>query len=121
MATLDDALAGASKLLEQLSKQQLFDKVDASTVRQPDEQRDRRIAELTTRIADLTQRKADLLASYDSAIAVEQRELDRLNAQATPMTPPPAAGNATAPPGPSGSAAPRQLRARARTKRNKEP
>lgn len=121
MATLDDAITGASKLLEQLSKQQLLGKVDASTVRQPDEQRDRRIAELTTRIADLTQRKADLAASYDSAIAVEQRELDTLKAQATPVTPPPAADNATAPPGPSDSAAPRQPRARARTKRNKEP
>jgi hypothetical protein len=121
MATLDDALAGASKLLEQLSKQQLFGKVDASTARLPDEQRDRRIADLTTRIANLTQRKADLVASYDGAIAVEQRELDTLKAQATPVTPPPAAGNAPAPPAPSGTVAPRQPRTRARTKRNKEP
>jgi hypothetical protein len=91
MATLDDALAGASKLLDQMSKQQLLGKVDASTVRLPDEQR--RIAELTTRIADLTQRKADLVASYDSAIALEQHELDALKAQATPVAAPPAAGN----------------------------
>lgn len=119
MATLDDALAGASKLLEQLSKQQLLGKVDASTARLPDEQRDRRIADLTTRIADLTQRKADLVASYDSAIAVEQRELDTLKAQATPVAPPPSAGSANAPP--VGPAASRQQRARAKTKKNKEP
>jgi hypothetical protein len=119
MATLDDVLAGASKLLEQLSKQKLLGEVDTSTVRLPDEQRERRIAELTTRIADLTQRKADLVASYDSAIALEQRELDALKAQATPVAPPPAAGSATAPP--SGSAAPRQASARARPKRSKKP
>ncbi len=120
MATLDDALAGASQLLDQLAKQQLLGKVDASTVRLPDEQRDRRIAELTARIADLTQRKAELAASYDSAIAVEQRALDALKAQATPVAAPPAAGNATAPP--AGSAAPpRPARAGVRPKRNKEP
>jgi hypothetical protein len=118
VATLDDALAGASKLLDQMSKQQLLGKVDASTIRMPDEQRDRRIADLTARIGDLTQRKADIVASYDSAIALEQRELDALKAQATPAAPP-APGNAMAPP--AGSAAPRQTSARARPKRNKEP
>jgi hypothetical protein len=119
MATLDDALAGASKLLEQLSKQQLLGKVDASTVQLPDKQREERIAELETRIADLTQRKADLVASYESAIAVEQRELDALKAQATPATPPPAAGSAT--PSLGGPAATRPANARAKPKRSKEP
>jgi|SRR5450631_3052078 hypothetical protein len=119
MATLDDALAEASKLLEQLSKQQLLGKVDASIARQPDDQRDNRIHQLMSRIAGLKESMANVVALWEGAIAGEQLELDTLKAQATPVAPPPAAGNATAPP--ASPARPRQAGARAKTKRNKEP
>jgi L-lactate utilization protein LutC len=84
MPTLDEIIKGANDLLAQASKRQVFGKVDNSTVRLPDEQRDRRIAELNTRIADLTQRKADVAASYSRAIALEQFELEALKAQMPP-------------------------------------
>jgi hypothetical protein len=84
MRTLDEIIKGANELLAQASERQVFGKVDNSTIRLLDEQRDRRIAELNTRIADLTQRKDDVAASYDRAIALEKDELEKLKAQVPP-------------------------------------
>ena len=84
MRTLDEIIKGANELLAQASKQQVFGKVDNSTIRLPDKQRDYRIAELNARIAALMERQADVAARYDSAIALEKDELEKLKAQVPP-------------------------------------
>lgn len=84
MRTLDEIIKAANELLAQASERQVFGKVDNSTIRLPDEQRDRRIAELNTRIAHLMERQADVAASYDRAIALEKDELEKLKAQVPP-------------------------------------
>src|SRR5262245_4366246 len=84
MPTLDEIIKGANDLLAQVSERQVLGKVDNSTVRLPDKQRDGRIAELNRRIADLTQRQADVAASYDRAIALEKDELEKLKTQVPP-------------------------------------
>jgi hypothetical protein len=84
MPTLDEIIKRANDLLAQASERQVLGKVDDSTVRLPDEQRDSRIAALNTRIADLMQRQADVAASYDRAIALEKAELEKLKAQVPP-------------------------------------
>ena len=84
MPTLDEIIKAANDLLAQASERQVFGKVDNSTVRLLDDQRDRRIAEQERRIANLTQRAADVAASYDRAIALEKDELEKLKAQVPP-------------------------------------
>ena len=83
--TLDELLKQNAALLDQALKRPVFDKVDDRTVKLPEDLRQRRITALSSRIDDLTKRKA---AAYDQAIAREKAELERLQAQKPPTTPP---------------------------------
>lgn len=85
--TLDDLLTQNAAWLEQAMKRRVFDKVDANTIKFPEQQRERRMAELKTRIDGLTRRKEEALASYDRAIALEKAELANLSAQKPPAAP----------------------------------
>ena len=86
--TLDELLKQNAAWLEQTLKRPVFDKVDDKTTKLPDEQRERRMAELKARIADLSRRKQEVAASYDRAIALEQAELKNLEAQKPPTVRP---------------------------------
>jgi hypothetical protein len=59
----------------------MFDKVDETTLKFPEEMRKRRIEELASRITELSRRKEEAAASYDRVIALEQSELDGLKNQ----------------------------------------
>jgi hypothetical protein len=54
-------------------KQRLFDKVDEKAFTFPEEQRQRRIAELKLRLEDLLRRKEEAIASFEQTIAVSKR------------------------------------------------
>jgi hypothetical protein len=84
--TLDELLKQNAAWLDKALKQPIFDKADEKTVNFPEEQRQRRIAELRTRISDLAQRKDEMSAAYDRAIALDQQELKSLSDQAPPST-----------------------------------
>lgn len=90
--TLDELLKQNAAWLEQTLKRPLFDKVDEKAIKFPEEQRGRRMKELKTRIGELSRRKEEAAASYDRAIALEKAELESLEAQRPPSTPP-ATGN----------------------------
>jgi hypothetical protein len=79
--TIDKLMNDASKWFEQALKRPMFDKVDGTTLKFPEEMRERRIAELASRITDLSKRKEEAAASYDRVIALEQSELDSLKNQ----------------------------------------
>jgi hypothetical protein len=73
--------------LDQAVKQRIFDRIDERALALPEEQRQRRIADLKARIDSLAQRQADAAASYDRVIALEKAELDALMAQKPPQAP----------------------------------
>jgi hypothetical protein len=79
--TLDKLLKDNAAWLDQAAKQRIFDKIDERALALPEEQRQRRIADLKARIDALSQRKADSAASYDRVIALEKAELDSLMAE----------------------------------------
>jgi hypothetical protein len=84
--TIDKLMNDASKWFEQALKRPMFDNVDGTTLKFPEEMRERRIAELASRITELSRRKEEAAASYDRVIALEQSELDSLKNQ-NPATP----------------------------------
>lgn len=86
--TLDKLLKDNAAWLDQAAKQRIFDKIDEKALALPEEQRQRRIADLKARIDALSQRKADSAASYDRVIALEKAELDGLMVE-KPLQPPP--------------------------------
>ena len=86
--TLDELLKQHTAWLEQAMKRRPFEKVDQAATKFPEEQRQRRLAELKVRIGELQRRKKEAAASYDRAIALEEAELKVVDAQ-TPPTPPP--------------------------------
>ena len=86
--TLDKLLKDNAAWLDQAAKQRIFDKIDEKALALPEEQRQRRIADLKARIDALSQRKADSVASYDRVIALEKAELDSLMAE-KPLQPAP--------------------------------
>ena len=85
--TLDKLLKENAAWLDQAAKQRIFDRIDEKALALPEEQRQRRIADLKARIDALSQRKADSVASYDRVIALEKAELDSLMAE-KPLQPP---------------------------------
>jgi hypothetical protein len=85
---LDELLKQNAAWLEQALKRNMFDKVTAEAVNFPEEQRERREAELKLRIKDLSQRKEELDASYERAIELEKAELDNLSGQKPSVAPP---------------------------------
>jgi hypothetical protein len=78
---LDKLLQDNATWLEQTLKRPVFDKVDDKTIKFPEEQRQRRMADVKTRIADLSRRKQEVVASYERAIALEEQEFKALSAQ----------------------------------------
>lgn len=84
---LDKFLKENAAWLDQAAKQRVFDKIDEKALALPEEQRQRRIADLKVRIDALSQRKADAVASYDRAIALEKAELGSLMAEKPPQAP----------------------------------
>jgi hypothetical protein len=84
---LDELLKQNEVWLEQALKRRLFDRVDAAAVNFPEEQRERRMADLRLRIKELSQRKEELDASYERAIELEKAELNDLSAQKPPVDP----------------------------------
>ena len=84
MTTLDDLLKQNAAWLEQALKQRMSDKVDEKATKFPEEQRERRVAELKARIDELSRRKGDAAASYDRAIEREKVELESLVRQKPP-------------------------------------
>ena len=86
--TIDKIMNDASAWFEQTLKRRMFDKVDETTLKFPEEMRERRIAELASRVAVLSRRKEEAVASYERVIALEQTELDSLKNQ-KPTTPSP--------------------------------
>jgi hypothetical protein len=85
--TLDELLKQNRAWLEQALKRPLFDQVDEKAVDFPEEQRNRRMAEIEVRIKELSRRKEEAAASFDRAIALEKAELDNLSAQKPPTAP----------------------------------
>jgi hypothetical protein len=83
--TLDELLKEHAAWLESAVKQPLFGKVDEKQFAFPEEQRQRRIADLKMRISDLEARKEEINASYVNAIKLERLELESLMA-AKPVT-----------------------------------
>ena len=82
--TLDELLKQHASWLEQAMKRRPFDKVDEKATQIPEEQRQRRMAELKARIGDLTRHKRETAASYDRAMALEEAELKALSAEKPP-------------------------------------
>lgn len=78
---LDELLKQNATWLEQAKKRRVFDKVDESATKFPEEQRARRKADIEMRIDALTRRKEDAIASFDRAIASEKAELEALRTQ----------------------------------------
>ena len=78
---LDELLKQNAAWLEQATKLRMFDKVDDKATNFPEEQRQRRMADLKARIGALSQRKEEVVASYDRAIELEEAELKALSAQ----------------------------------------
>jgi hypothetical protein len=86
--TLDELLKQQRAWLEQAMKRRPFDKVDEASTKFPEEQRQRRMADLKTRIGELKKRREESLASYDRAIALEEAELKAIDAEKSPTKPP---------------------------------
>jgi hypothetical protein len=84
--SLDKLLQENAAWFDTALKLRLFDKIDEKAFTFPEEQRQRRMAELKHRIEDLSRRKEEANASFDRAIAVEQAELDILD-RAGPVIP----------------------------------
>lgn len=85
--TLDKLLKENAAWLEQLAKQPVLDRVDATALALPETQRQQRIADLKARIEALSFRREKAIAAYDNAIAQEKAELDVISG-ARPTTPP---------------------------------
>jgi hypothetical protein len=84
--SLDKLLKENAAWFDTALKQRLSDKVDEKAFTFPEEQRQRRMAELKLRVEELLQRKEEAIASFDQAIAVERAELDILD-RAGPVIP----------------------------------
>jgi len=84
---LDKFMKENAAWLDQAAKQRVFDRIDERALALPEEQRQRRIADLKVRIDSLAQRKADAAASYDRVIGLEKAELDSLMAERPPQAP----------------------------------
>jgi hypothetical protein len=82
--SLDKLLKENAAWLEEAVKRRVFDKVDDATIKFPEEQRQRRMAELKARIENLSRRKEEAAASYDRVIALEKAELESLQGQTPP-------------------------------------
>ena len=85
--TLDELLKQNAAWLEQATKLRMFDKVDDKAINFPEEQRQRRMADLKARIGALSQRKEEVVASYDRAIELEEAELKALSDQGAVAAP----------------------------------
>ena len=83
--SLDELLKEKLALLEQAKKLRPFGPVDDRAVNFPEEQRQRRLADLKARIEDLSHRKEEAVASYDRAIELEKAELESLTRQRSPI------------------------------------
>jgi len=79
--TLDELLKQNALWLEQAKKRRVFDRVDEKAAKFPEEQRERRKAQIETRIGELARRREDAIAAFDRAIASEKAELDALRPQ----------------------------------------
>jgi hypothetical protein len=84
--SLDKLLNENAAWFAEALKHRPFEKVDEKAFTFPEEQRQRRMAELKLRVEDLLRRKEEAMASFDRAIAVEQAELENLD-RAGPVIP----------------------------------